>query len=259
MVRLTILGSGSAGNCTLVESPTTRLLIDAGLSGRQIKERLTKVGRSLEEIDGILLTHEHCDHTSGLMRLCQTHKIALYSNSLTADCLRPKLAKWETWKLFNTGDRFSIGDWEIESFPVPHDAYDPVGFVLHHQNICLGVLTDLGHATRLVLERIRNCHALLLEANHDMNLLQNDTKRPWSVKQRIFSRHGHLSNAGAAQVIREVAPKQLKHLYLGHLSADCNKPELAHDTLREALDSVQASHVKVEVALQAQVTSTLEL
>lgn len=259
MVRLTILGSGSAGNCTLVESPTTRLLIDAGLSGRQIQERLAKVGRTLEEIDGILLTHEHSDHTAGLMRLCQKYTIALYSNSLTADCLRPKLAKWETWKLFNTGDRFSIGDWEIESFPVPHDAYDPVGFILHCQQICLGILTDLGYATRLVLERIRNCHALLLEANHDVNLLQNDTRRPWSVKQRIFSRHGHLSNAGAAQVIREAAPKQLKYLYLGHLSSDCNTPKLAHDTLREALDSAQSSHVNVEVALQSQVTSTLEL
>ena len=259
MVRLTILGSGSAGNCTLIETSTTRLLIDAGLSGRQIQERLAKVGRHLNEIDGILLTHEHSDHTIGLSRLCQKHDIPLYSNSLTAECLKPKLMQWKTWKFFNTGDRFSIGDWEIQSFPIPHDAYDPVGFILHYQKVCVGFLTDLGYATRLVIERIRQCHALLLEANHDVNLLQNDTKRPWSVKQRILSRHGHLSNEGAAQVIRDTAPQKLKHLFLGHLSSDCNQPELAHQTLRQTLDSVNASDVKVEVAHQTQVTTTLEL
>jgi phosphoribosyl 1,2-cyclic phosphodiesterase len=259
MVRLTILGSGSAGNCTLVEANDTHLLIDAGLSGRQIQNRLSQLGKSLDEIDGVLLTHEHSDHTIGLARICQKRDIPIYTNPLTAECIKSKLNSTQNWKLFTTGDRFSIGNWDVETFPVPHDAYDPVGFVLRFQQVCFGFLTDLGHATRLVIERIRQCQALLLEANHDLGLLQDDQRRPWSVKQRILSRHGHLSNDGAAQVLREMASQQLKHLFLGHLSSDCNRPELARNSSLAALETVNASHVTVEVAPQDCATTTLEL
>ncbi len=128
------------------------------------------------------------------------------------------------WRLFESGATIELGDLKINSFSVPHDAYDPVGFMFYHALGNIGFLTDLGYATKLVIERVRQARALVLEANHDLKLLQEDTKRPWSVKQRILSRHGHLSNDAAAEVAAEVVTDLMEDLYLGHLSADCNSP-----------------------------------
>ena len=129
-----------------------------------------------------------------------------------------------SWRLFESGATLDLGDLKINSFSVPHDAYDPVGFMFYHALGNIGFLTDLGYATKLVIERVRQARALVLEANHDLRLLQEDTKRPWSVKQRILSRHGHLSNDAAAEVAAEVVTDVMEDLYLGHLSADCNRP-----------------------------------
>lgn len=238
MLRFTILGSGSSGNCSLVESGETRLLVDAGFSARQISRRLETVGLGLKDLHGILLTHEHSDHTAGLRVLCCSHQIPLYCNRLTADCLRTNLQKFTGWRLFATGDTLSIGDISVETFPVPHDASDPVGFVLEHGDARVGLLTDIGHATELAVERVRHCHALLLEANHDLALLQNDVRRPWPVKQRILSRHGHLSNESAAGLVRRILHENLSHLFLGHLSPDCNTPELALGTIGAVIDEL---------------------
>ncbi|HPA16911.1 MAG TPA: MBL fold metallo-hydrolase [Verrucomicrobiae bacterium] len=238
MLRFTILGSGSSGNCALVESGETRLLIDAGFSARQIARRLQPMGLGLKDLHGILLTHEHSDHTAGLRVLCGSHQLPLYCNRPTADCLRHALPKFDQWRLFVTGDRLSVGDLVVETFPIPHDASDPVGFVVEHGTARLGLLTDLGHATELVIERVRNCQTLLLEANHDLALLQSNSRRPWSVKQRILSRHGHLSNEGAAGLVRRVIHENLSHLFLGHLSADCNTPALALGAIGAVIDEL---------------------
>ena len=137
------------------------------------------------------------------------------------------------WRLFESGATVELGDLKINSFSVPHDAYDPVGFMFYHALGNIGFLTDLGYATKLVIERVRQARALVLEANHDLKLLQEDTKRPWSVKQRILSRHGHLSNDAAAEVAAEVVTDLMEDLYLGHLSADCNSPHARpHDRRR---------------------------
>jgi phosphoribosyl 1,2-cyclic phosphodiesterase len=240
MLQLTILGSGSSGNCALVESAGTRLLVDAGFSARQIARKLATVGLDIADLHGILLTHEHSDHTAGLKVLCGSLRLPLYCNRLTADCLRHNLPHFDGWRLFNTGDRLAIGDLAVETFSVPHDANDPVGFVIEHAEARVGFLTDLGHPTELAIERVRRCHAILLEANHDLDLLQNDTRRPWPVKQRILSRHGHLSNAGAAEVVRRVLHHDLSHIFLGHLSPDCNTPELALATIGAVLDALGA-------------------
>lgn len=238
MLRFTILGSGSAGNCALVESSETRLLIDAGFSARQIGRRLETIGLSIKDLHGILLTHEHSDHTAGLRVLCGSLQMPLYCNRPTAECLREGLPGFSGWRLFATGDTLSIGDIAVETFPVPHDASDPVGFVLQHGDARIGLLTDIGHATELAIERVRGCHALLLEANHDPALLQNDTRRPWPVKQRILSRHGHLSNEGAAALVRRILHDNLSHLFLGHLSTDCNTPELALGAIGAVIDEL---------------------
>jgi len=152
-----------------------------------------------------------------------------------------------------------IRDIGIETFSVPHDAYDPVGFALTAGKSKIGFLTDLGYATRLVIERIRQSNVIVLETNHDLKLLQNDTKRPWSVKQRILSRHGHLSNEAAAELTKEIVTDNLRQLYLGHLSRDCNSPELAFQTVSTMLGTIGAMHVSAQVTSQDEPCSTLEL
>lgn len=259
MVKVTVLGSGSGGNCTYVESPGTRLLIDAGFSGRQIAQRLATIGRTLDEITAVLVTHEHSDHVQGLNVLCNRHKIPLYINRLTKEAISSELPGYEGYHVFATGSDFSLGDIHVETFTIPHDAADPVGFLLTVGSVKVGFLTDLGFATRLVVERIRQAHALLLEANHDLKLLQQDTKRPWATKQRILSRHGHLSNEAAAEVTRQIMSENLRHLYLGHLSRDCNRPELADNTVRKCLQELGASHTRLHVTSQDAPSPTLEL
>ncbi|MHA3771405.1 MBL fold metallo-hydrolase [Verrucomicrobiota bacterium sgz303538] len=256
MFTVTVLGSGSSGNCALVETPKCRLLIDAGLSARQMVLRLAQCGVNPLEIDGILLTHEHQDHACGIDVWFKQFSTPIYCNRLTAEILRknsPDLKK--DWRIFTTGADFTIGDIAIQSFPVPHDAVEPVGFALHHDKAALGFLTDLGCATKLVYERVRQVHTLVIETNHDEKLLQNDTKRPWSVKQRIMSRHGHLSNAAAADVLVELLGSNLRRAVLGHLSRDCNSPELAVGTVRERIGALLGgAAVEVVCATQKEVT-----
>ena len=227
MLRFTILGSGSSGNCAFLETDDVRLLVDAGFSARQIELRLAAMGRSLSEVQAIFLTHEHGDHVCGLPVLAKRFNIPVYCNRLTAECLHPQMPGFSAFRLFESGATIQLGDLRINSFSVPHDAYDPVGFMFYHALGNIGFLTDLGYATRLVIERVRAARALVLEANHDLRLLQEDRHRPWAVKQRILSRHGHLSNDAAGDVAAEVVTSGMEDLYLGHLSSDCNSPDHA--------------------------------
>jgi phosphoribosyl 1,2-cyclic phosphodiesterase len=258
-VHLTILGSGSSGNCAYLETEETRLLIDAGFSTRQIRQRMAELARSPESLQGILITHEHSDHISALAGLAAKLRIPIYCNRLTREAIEAQLEIRIDARIFVTGQSFAIGDVVVDTFSVPHDAYDPVGFLLRTSSGNFGFLTDLGHATKLVLERIRPANVLLLEANHDVKMLQDDPRRPWSVKQRILSRHGHLSNDGAADVVEEVLSADLRHLYLGHLSGECNRPELACQVMGERLQKLGATHVQVQHAAQHSRCATLSL
>ena len=258
-VQLTILGSGSAGNCAFLETEETRILIDAGLSARQTRLRLASIGRVPENLTGILLTHEHSDHVQGLHGLCEKFHIPVYCNRPTKEAI-----EWQTHasldcRLFATGSPFEIGDITVETFMVPHDAQDPVGFLLRTAAGNIGILTDLGQATKLVLERVRVANVLVIEANHDVKLLQDCPHRPWSLKQRILGRHGHLSNDAAAEAVEQVVSADLRHLYLGHLSRECNRPELAFRTVSERLVRLGANHVCLELTSQNSPCATLNL
>jgi phosphoribosyl 1,2-cyclic phosphodiesterase len=264
-MHITILGSGSAGNCMLIETETTRLLVDAGLSGRQIAQRLALINRNIDQVSGVILTHEHTDHTRGLGVLCKSRPLPVYANRLTAEAVTTD-PEWPatvriSWRLFSTGGSFEVGDLLIESFSVPHDAYDPVGYVIRHPGygVAVGVLTDLGHATKLVTERVRQMDVLVVEANHDLKLLQEDAVRPWALKQRIMSRHGHLSNDAAATLAGDVACDKLRHVFLAHLSRDCNRPELAQQAVADKLRQIGANHTAVTVSSQDKPTATLTL
>jgi phosphoribosyl 1,2-cyclic phosphodiesterase len=259
-VQFTILGSGSNGNCAYLEAGNTRLLIDAGFSARQIRERLAQIGRAPESLTGILLTHEHTDHTNGLGALCNKLPVPIYCNRLTKEAVELQFEKTRfDFRLFSTGASFEVGDVGVDTFSVPHDAYDPVGFLLRAFDRRIGFLTDLGHATKLVVERVRSSNVLVLETNHDMKLLQDDLKRPWSVKQRIMSRHGHLCNEAAAAALAELVTADLKHVFLGHLSRDCNRPELAKSTVSNRLASVGATHMSVHSTWQDRRCETLSI
>jgi phosphoribosyl 1,2-cyclic phosphodiesterase len=229
MVRLTVLGSGSSGNCAVVSTGRTTLLIDAGLSAKQICLRLEAAGIAPASLDGILLTHEHQDHTAGLEVLSGRLSVPLYCTALTQEHLLGslKFRGAPQWRLMQTGSSFEIQDLVIESFPVPHDAVDPVGFVIADADSRLGVLSDVGFVTNQIKDRLRGSDSLFVEANYDAQLLEADTKRPWATKQRIMSRHGHLSNDQAAELVESLAHPGLHHVVLGHLSDDCNDPARA--------------------------------
>src|SRR5438477_4300937 len=219
-----MLGSGSAGNSALIATDHCKILVDGGLSARQLVLRLEQCQVTPEQLDGVLLTHEHGDHICGLEVLCRKFDLPIYCNALTAEAIRScgLLDDHRNWRVFRTGAEFSICDIVVQTFPVPHDAVDPVGFALHSSNRSLGFITDLGYATKMLTERLRTVHTLVIETNHDEKLLQNDIHRPWPVKQRIQSRHGHLSNTAAAGVISQLLDGNIQRVVLGHLSRDCN-------------------------------------
>ena len=250
-----MLGSGSAGNCALIATDHCRVLVDGGLSARQIVLRLALCGIAPNELDGVLLTHEHGDHVCGLEVLCRKFQVPIYCNALTAEAIRyGSLGEHRNWRIFRTGATFSICDITVESFSVPHDAVEPVGYTFHAAGSALGYITDLGQATRLTIERLRQVQTLVIETNHDEKLLQNDPHRPWPVKQRIQSRHGHLSNAAAAAVVAQLLPGKVARVVLGHLSRDCNSPELAAGTVRAELEKIGRRDVEIFCAAQAEIS-----
>jgi len=251
-----MLGSGSAGNSALVATDHCRILVDGGLSARQIVLRLEQRGVTPEQLDGVLLTHEHGDHVCGLEVLSRKFDIPIYANSQTAEAVRygGLLDHHRNWRIFRTGAEFKICDITVQTFPVPHDAVDPVGFAFYAGSSALGFITDLGYATKMIVERLRQVHTLVIETNHDEKLLQNDTHRPWPVKQRIQSRHGHLSNNAAATVIEQLLPGKIDRVVLGHLSRDCNTPELALQTVRNALNKSGKIDIELYCATQSEVS-----
>jgi len=258
-VQFTILGSGSSGNCAYLETDEARLLIDAGLSARQIRNRLLSISRTPENLTGILITHEHHDHIQGLAVLATKLNVPIYCNRLTKEAIELLVEAPVRCNIFSTGASFDVNDVRVDTFSVPHDAYDPVGFLLHTQAGRIGFLTDLGHATKLVIERVRSSNVLVLEANHDLKLLQDDVRRPWSLKQRILSRHGHLSNDAAADAAEQIVSADTRQVFLGHLSGDCNRPEIACRTVSERLHRIGAGHVALSAASQDTPCATVTL
>jgi phosphoribosyl 1,2-cyclic phosphodiesterase len=218
------------------------------LSGRETARRLSEIGVAVESIEAVCLTHEHGDHTSGLAALHKTGRVRLYANSGTIEGMASKPgAATLAWNIFSNGSPFRIGDLDIEPFSVPHDAYDPVGFVVRGDGVRVGVVTDMGMVTGLIRERLRPCNALVIESNHDERMLK-DADRPWHLKQRIVGRQGHLSNEHAADLVAEIAGPHLKAVFLAHLSGECNRPDLALKAVTEALRRRDMLHVQVKIA-----------
>ena len=218
----------------MVASATTRLLIDAGLSRKETFERLAACGVLPETLSGILITHEHSDHVSGLPAIAKKLNIPVYTSRLTA----PAIA-WAEYtpilELFQAGSSFSIGDIDVTSFTIPHDAVDPVGFTLRHEGVQVAIATDLGYLPDSVRFHIAGSDIVLLEANHDLEMLKVGPY-PWSVKQRVMGRNGHLSNEVACGFIRDGLDSRTSTLILGHLSEHNNHPEIVRLMAYQALD-----------------------
>ncbi len=248
-LKFCVLGSGSSGNAILVGSPTTRILIDAGFSLRELTKRLGQLGISPGGLQGVCFSHEHSDHLAGAPMLQKKHRTPLYINRGTLDAIASRGQEKFTgldWTLFTTGSSFSIGDLTVHPFSVPHDAYEPVGFIISSGHASIGIATDLGTVTPLITERLGRCHAVILEANHDLEMLQQ-SRRPWSLKQRIMGRQGHLSNDKTAALIGDIVHRELTHVYLAHISEDCNCPKHALNIITAHLAQSQIHHVKISL------------
>lgn len=247
MLKICVLASGSAGNCTFIGTETTRILIDAGLSAKRTGERLEAAGERAESIDAICVSHEHGDHIAGIRVLQKKYGMAVYANGGTREALlHDKRCGAIDCRQFTTGSAFKIGDLTLEPFSVSHDAYEPVGFIVRSGEHAVGVATDMGIVTNLVREKLRKCKAVVIEANHDEALL-HEADRPWSLKQRISGRQGHLSNHAAATLMAEIAADGLEHLFLAHLSSDCNSPRHARTAFETVLADAGHSHVSVRL------------
>jgi phosphoribosyl 1,2-cyclic phosphodiesterase len=259
VIRFAVLGSGSKGNSAVVECDGVRLMIDAGLSAKQLTLRLHQLGIEAGSLQGILLTHEHSDHVKGLKIFLKKHPLPVFATAQTAMVVRELGLDGAVWKTFETAQSFTIGSAEIRSFAIQHDAVDPVGFVIGSTTRRLGFVSDAGHVTRSMTDCLRDLHGLFVEANYDDDLLEADTKRPWAIKQRISSRHGHLSNVQVAGLLRDIAHPGLGRVVLGHLSSDCNTPQTALDSLRNCLLDLGHPHVGIHCAHQDEPTGWFEL
>ena len=258
-VQFTVFASGSSGNAAYLETPRTRVLIDCGISAKRIRECLLSLERTPERLDGILITHEHSDHIGGLRVFAAKLGIPVYCNRHTAaEIQRIHDTKFD-FRIIETGRDFQIGDTTIDTFPIPHDAIDPIGFLLHTPTTQIGFLTDIGHGTRLIADRVKKAEVLLLETNHDVEMLNNDPRRSWALKQRIMSRHGHLSNEAAAALLEQIAHDDLRHVFCAHLSGDCNTPELAKSEITQKLAQIGLPEVNVHHTYQSNPSPSLEI
>jgi len=238
-MKVTVLGSGSNGNSTLVEVAGTKLLIDAGFSGVDVERRLQQVGVDIRSIDGLFITHEHIDHTRGMGVLARRFGLPLFLTTVTREVCSALLTGREEIREYSSTSPVRIGTLEVSPFLTVHDAADPIAVTVRDvvSGRKLGIATDLGRPTATVRAALAGCDLLVLEANHDEAMLWSGPY-PWSVKQRIASSHGHLSNRAAGALAHELWHHDLRGIILAHLSEHCNDASLARDVIAESLDSI---------------------
>jgi phosphoribosyl 1,2-cyclic phosphodiesterase len=235
-MRVVVLGSGSRGNAVVVESLGRRILIDAGFSCRTLEQRMEAVGVRADSVEAVVLTHEHRDHVIGVDRLARKHGLSVWGTSGTLDHI-PNLSEQarRQCRTLASGRPAEVAGFEVEPFAIPHDAREPVGFVVTGPDGCrLGLAGDLGSRSRLAWGRLAELDVLVLETNHDLTMLR-DGPYPWLLKQRVAGRHGHLSNHDAADGLPELLCDRLRRVVLYHLSQTNNSPELAAEEIGEVL------------------------
>lgn len=235
-IKFCSLSSGSSGNCQYIETENAKIIIDAGFSGKRLEYLLSSVGVNPSEIDGILVSHEHIDHSLGVGILSRRYDIPIYANNKTWIGMEPiiKAIKEKNTKVFTSDGNFSIKDIGVHPISVYHDALEPVGFIIFNGNHKLSIVTDTGWIDDRIRNEIKNSQLYYMESNHDLRMLREGSY-PWPLKQRIMSSHGHLSNDDAGLILGDVLSGNGEIVLLGHLSQDNNLPELAYNTVREGI------------------------
>ncbi len=241
MLRFISFGSGSSGNCYFLYTENDGLLIDSGLGIRALKKRFIDYGLNLRQVHHILVTHDHADHVKSVGKLSEDLNVEVYATKDVFKgiagnyCVRAKIPSANA-KNIEKGIRFQIGDFQIEAFNVPHDSFDNVGYRIEYQGVVFCIMTDVGHVTDEMKHHISKANYLVLESNHDVEMLKNGPY-PAYLKERISSPNGHLSNTDCAIALAENATPSLKHVWLCHLSEENNHPELARKTVESILQS----------------------
>ena len=236
MIKFCNLFSGSTGNCTYIASDNTKILIDAGVSCARISKALCELHTSLDEIDAILITHEHSDHTKGISTIAKKYHIPIYTSQKTWEMMA-NLKIAEVYQLtFTPNNKFEIGDFKIFPFSIPHDAIDPCGFSILADNKKITLATDIGHLTKELVSYMEHSDILLLESNYDTETLKCGSY-PYFLKERILGKNGHLSNDIASKAVCYLCKKGVNNIILGHLSKENNFPELAYQTAINELNA----------------------
>lgn len=258
-MRISILGSGSSGNCTFIDAEGAKILIDAGFSCKKIEEKLSEIGEELGEIDAILITHEHGDHIQGAGIISRKYGIPIYVARESYEAAAARFGKLAEENLKFIEGKFILGaDVEIIPFDVMHDAERTLGYRIHSSSgKNAAISTDIGYADNLVKEHFKDIDVMVIECNYDYYMLMNGPY-PWDLKARVKGRNGHLSNNDAAKLIRDIYSPRLKKAFLVHVSKDSNKYELAIETVEKELRSNDID-LELEVATQNDLSSVFEL
>jgi phosphoribosyl 1,2-cyclic phosphodiesterase len=237
-MRLIVLGSGSSGNALYIESGETRVLVDVGLSAKETARRMTGAGLDPARLSAIVVTHEHSDHIKGVRVMSKTAGVPVFISEATrAESRFPGDGEGICWgEMISSSQPFQIGSLDFHPFTIPHDGVDTFAYTVESRRVKIGIVTDLGYITNLVAERLRGCHLIMIESNHDRDMLKVGPY-PWPLKQRIASNTGHLSNDETARWLREDFDGRAAYIVLAHLSRQCNHPELARLSAIQALES----------------------
>lgn len=237
-MRMVSIASGSSGNCVYIGSSETHILVDAGISNKRIEKGLNEIGLKGNDLNGILITHEHSDHIKGLGVLARKYGIPIFSTKETLEEIGNKKSLGEyPQDLFQPicpDIDFMIGDLDIKPFRIDHDAANPVAYRVQHERKSVAVATDMGHYSQYIIDRLQGLDAILLEANHDVKMVEVGPY-PYHLKRRILGDYGHLSNENAGRLLNCILHDKLKHIFLGHLSKENNYEELAYETVRVEL------------------------
>ena len=244
-----VLGSGSKGNCTYISSGKTSILIDAGFSGIEIQRRLSAIGIDFSSLSAILVTHEHNDHIRGVPVLSRKGEMSVYANQATYTAAGKNLNNLYSYEEFTTGVSFSCRDFEIHPFSISHDTPDPVGFIVSDGKSSIGYCTDTGTVSRLMHHRLSGCNGLILESNHDPDILKNGPYPPF-LKQRVRGNKGHLANADAGAFLKDLVHDELVHVVLAHISETNNRPEIALETVTGILKNGETRQPDISIGTQ---------
>lgn len=251
-VRFCPIASGSSGNCIYTGTESTNILFDAGISGKKIKEGLDILNVDGNKIDALFITHEHSDHIKGAGIISRRFDIPIYATEGTWKAMESSIGEIsrKNIKIIYSGESCVINDMCVMPFDIPHDAAEPVGYSIFAKNYKMTIATDLGHITETVKENIMGSDVILIESNHDVDMLKCGSY-PWALKQRILGDKGHISNETAGKFISEIMDNKLKHIYLGHLSDENNEPHLAYETVKSILnenDIEVGTYLKMDMA-----------